>query len=433
MLIKKDPITGRKYLFVTKEENINLHTLLTLETDNLVIASFDGHARILTKHGKLVIFENTPATELIQAINEEKANKVNFYLGNGHAIIDIDCQNCNDGNKHYQIYDFNGKLFKSNTRPSIGAIETRNALTFYLNDAQAEIIFNKLEELYHLSSIGEYEFVHTIHNCVSLLTDISNQTNIIEHFSKYYTDTELLKGIGDDTAAYAFIQRSYQIADYLEPNRNTITEFMKKAYGKDFGSKWIAHTTIIGDQVIHSKGLGNEDVDFEKAKNFPEILKIIETVKADRQEILPELIKIAFHNNSKFNWVTEDEINKILNYNLNQNITYHELYYNYVLRHEIAIANQHKDQPYFEHLENFFDTYSYFRNLCISDDATKKKEIEPEFIELCEKWKALIPTYNQETEESISFNNYMIVDSDSNITYNGSIALTNFNCELMHV
>ena len=181
---------------------------------------------------------------------------------------------------------------------------------------------------------GEYKYIETIHNCVALLTDVYTQSDLPNHFSLYFTDEELLDFDENpsETTIPAFVHRFYYTGNQIDPDRAAIKEFMLATFGNNYAKNWYMGV-----------GISQMEVDLEKAQDFPKIIERIEEAKAIRQLVYPELINITstVHNQT----ATSSDVKALSNYLINRAITYQDLYYTYVLNHELEIAKLFSNTP----------------------------------------------------------------------------------------
>lgn len=189
MTIEYDSITGRKYI---NSDVVSYNASF--------IASYNGETRFLQEDGTLVKVNQMPSIV--------SDNILTYYLGFGHAQIKLECESCNNGESYDFYHDLNGVL--GNSTESFSATDTDRPLIIYLDDNQAEKIFESLLKIYELEQNKQYKYITLFHNCVSFLYDLWNISDINPYpFTYLLTDTELFKDSSEDIGMNAFTFNDY--------------------------------------------------------------------------------------------------------------------------------------------------------------------------------------------------------------------------------
>ncbi len=345
--MKTDKITGRGYHYLTNDQQLSdLIKGGLIDSNQVLIGSFNNQSRFLLNDGTLAIVANHQPTELYNVLTNSTATETNsmiFYLGDGHAQIRFNCSHCDQGAAHNKFYDLNSKVGKSDTPFHKGELGQKSYINFPLNDQQANQVFSAISEIYDASEKGTYKYVELIHNCVALLTDVYKNSGLPHHFSQYFTDEELLEEISSDTGVTAYTHRFYYAGNYVDPDRTGIKDFVESKFGNNYTESWYYNKyDAVG--IVYS-GIANTNIDLDKAQDWPNILSKISEIKETRKTTYPELVKISSKVHAQGNDITNSDFEKISDYLIDKKITYKDLYYTYVLKHELEIARIFQDKP----------------------------------------------------------------------------------------
>jgi hypothetical protein len=210
--IQKDSITDRQYYYLSNSDQLDkLISSNSVNTNQILLASFNGQIRFLLNDEALVIVEGQTFEQVRNHFPIDAINNMTFYLGDGHAAIGFNCGKCDEGNSHNKFYDLISKVGESDTlfysESSPNYIMAGPNITFFLSDHQANTIFSTLTYLHNESERGNYKYINVIHDCVSFLTDVYKQSGFPYHFSSYFMDEELLSLPDSSTTITAYVHR----------------------------------------------------------------------------------------------------------------------------------------------------------------------------------------------------------------------------------
>lgn len=333
------------------------------QPENFLIATYNNQTRFLLKDSALAIVESNDAMKMHGDILEQfghsalsitqqmQHNNLTFYLDPGHAQVEFNCRSCEKGELHSYFYEIVNNLTKSKNPFCTGNSywfnnhEKRcshvpgNPLQFYLTDEQAIRVYDTISTLFSLASQDKYTYVKFLHNCVSLPMDIYSKSGFDHTFAHYLLDEELLGN--SEVGETALIYKRYYTDDYLDPRRKKVEEFCKAVLGDDFADHW--HHNDRDGKSLPIKYL---PVDLKQAKANPLIADLLHEISQIRKEIYSPLFKESLKI-----WGVDDKkhaaiLDKAVKNMIEAPINYNDLFYTYVIKHEFAIQNAFKDEPY---------------------------------------------------------------------------------------
>jgi hypothetical protein len=348
----EDKITGRNYIKTTYAEVV--FAKLNINKDNLLIGNFQNSARVLENDGTLIVFENTDPGQIYASItndfttaNELNYNYARFFLEAGHAVLEMECRNCDNGKPIHLFTDLSSSLRKliaseinkDSMILTVHAKDPELALKISFTDYQAH---NVLSTINHLASLTkkDYDYVKWSHDCVSALTDIYRLSGFSRHYSEYLTDAELLgsKSSHADTHGKAFLHRYHDFSFKFDSLRPQIKNFMKATYGNNYAEKW----KDLEDQIVNTTLLAN----------FPEVQKRYEEALDIKTSIIPSLTKDYL--TAKKISLTSELLKKLFS-NLDLEVTNEDLYYCNSHKLKYEIFQLHKNSTYMERLFSFYE------------------------------------------------------------------------------
>ncbi len=350
--MKKDKITDREYHYLTSNDQLDeIIKGGLINSSQVLIGSFNNQSRFLLNDGTLAIVTHHQPVELYNILSNSSAgdtgllnNTMTFYLGEGHAQIGFNCSQCDQGTAHNKFYDLNSKVGKSDVPFFPYPGWQKSYISFDLSNDQANAVFTAISDIYDASEKGEYKYIELIHNCVALLTDVYKSSGLPHHFSQYFKDDELLNQADSDTTMTAYTHRFYYVSNHTDPSRAGIKEFVKSIFGSNYTESWDYNKHKI--EGLDYCGIRCKNIDFEEAQNWPVVLNRINEVKEIRKTVYPELLNISYslHNQENRSFTISD-LEALTYYLINKNITYENLYYTYVLKHELEIARLFQNKP----------------------------------------------------------------------------------------
>jgi|GEM_PF-5431697 len=339
--IKTDAKTGREY-YQLNSGTIGQELADKVDFNNLVIAFFQGDTRFLLKDATLVmagtgdykavynsLMSYAPGN-ITAAADELENNIFTVSLADGEGHLTLECTSCDNEKPHNYEYEFGpgGAIYKraaENFIPTPPQID----MDFHLTSHQANNVFNSISSIYEAHNQGLYKFIKIWQMCTSLPVNTYRNSGLPHHVSYFYTDSELLREV-----PFAFKDRFYHPHDLTDPNRSTVSKFMKEVFGPNFANRW----NLDGEEDI-----SDIKIDLEKAMANPEIKARIEGLKELRSEVYRGLVELWNTDNK----ITAEHIKPFVE----RDFTNAELYYTYIIKHELE---QHKvllQLPYVNNLE----------------------------------------------------------------------------------
>jgi hypothetical protein len=343
--LHKDALNQNIYR-ASNDESFNFlsHSSLVNNT-KLLFASFNDQIRFLLNNGSLAI-----ATNISDAVREKivQQNYLTFYFGFGHAALELKCQSCDNGKSFNKFYDLNGPVGVFDKLSDIAGIydeynESDKAtykLRLFLNDEQVSRSFSALNNIHDMAKAGKYKFVSDLHNCVSLLVDTYQDSGFSHQLSQYLTNNELMNDGNASVRLLLAYRFHYMYPDsYLDPHRKEVKVFFKTSIAKKY--KDDSEVKEYEDfQKIY------DNIDLEEAKKDSFIASRIEEIYKTSQEVYPELVELSSHF-IRNQGITEIMKQEILDYYLNKNITYIDLYYeHYVPKYQLEVMKLFENTIY---------------------------------------------------------------------------------------
>jgi|GEM_PF-5788718 len=335
-----DAITNRKYIVMNSNDFDASNYTYTF------LASYKNELRFINEDNVLVRVKGATPTET--------GNKLAFTLDAGHTFLKLDCLQCDNQRDHSFFYGLDSYIEKNKDIMELSSIQswytTREPLTLHLNNEQAIASFNAISHLMDLSAKGEYKYIPTIHNCVSLLTDTYKQSGFSGDLADYHTDSEIMHSLTEGKGAFIYKHYNPSHAEMINPHRAEITNFIKSIYGDDYKKNWY----FFNDDPMPTKGIKYTPIDQQKAALNPTISAVIQEIMQIREEVIPQLIEIGLKAWEGYHDFSPTLIKGYADALIHTPITYNNLHYDYVLTHEMNIANIFKDEPYAKELINIF-------------------------------------------------------------------------------
>ncbi len=380
MAVKFDKKTNREYVYVNSTENYEFSSD-ALDRNNILIATFNNTARVMTNSGTLVLFEGQNPVELYRMLannktqaDELKDNFIKFYAWASHAVFEIYCRSCNNGKPIHNFVDMINEVevsedpttaflydyFSSpNARflgyepPSLSRIESKtnttttmniqdfDTLKFHLTNDQVLQVNNSIEKIIQLQKKGSYSYVYWSHDCVSLLTDIYTYSGFPGHFSEFLRDDELFlsKKFGVGTSGKAYLHRYDDFSYKHDPKRKSVSEFMRDTEGEYFGKNWY--------NGIYDKVVGKT-----KLSKYPQVLERYNEAQESNNRVLPLLISEMLKK-FKIN-LSEKNLQTLLEFALP--VRNFDLYYFQTAEQIYEIFVKYKDSSVFDQLFEYGGT-----------------------------------------------------------------------------
>jgi len=387
--------------------------------------------------GSLALFNNISVNDLFNKITTSKnintdfqvselnENYLSFYLGTGHAQIELNCKTCDDSKEHRYFYDLNNRMGKQET-PFFGPKDKNFSddwyainnytpagglpLKFHLNNNQAKKVLATLNNLYTLSQNGEYKYVDIIHNCVSILTDVYIGAEFSNHYSNFFKDEELIDA-HTDTHPTAFIHRFHFVKDHLHHNRKDISKFIKSVHGENYQDKWGPQWDSSTNK--YGKGIKDDYINHELAKNNSAITSIIEEINSIRENYYSKLINHNLNIFKDCHNLDQTQIDSLVSSLIKKPITNYDLYYTYVINHEVDMYEIFSYKAYsFQLFEPLSEQIAEICYDIINKDYTDicliwcdiKNNIIGNQNHYCDNWKQLSQYQTNQELESIQPN-----------------------------
>jgi hypothetical protein len=401
-MLKKDVKSGTNYYHLKNGEELPqaiVDGIDASQPENFLIATYNNQTRFLLNNGTLVISDNPDAISVYRQVMEKVAssalfnahelegNLLTFYLDVNHAQMRFNCRNCENGGSHDYFYEIVNGFTKGNA--PFNTLQTNwngstmvmdchipgEALSFYLSDIQAAQVYGALSEIASLSQQGKYTYVELIHNCVSLLTDVYNKAGFNQHFSNYLLPEELL--VDSDVKPTALVHQKYYNEDHLHPFRFEIEKYVKSVLGENFSDRDRWHE------------LQYKLVDIDKANAHPIMAEVIKEIYQIRKEVYPNLIADSLKVFNVDEKSAQSIAPKIASTMVDGPIFYINLFYTYVLKHELAIQNAFKDEPYAQsispslgaNIHSYCHNYDEVGNLYYKDVCATLCEVDHLYME----------------------------------------------------
>lgn len=368
-----NPKIERNYIHLNGIEAINQELIAQTNIDDkFLIGHYNNQSRFILNDGTLLVVSNATPQELFSYLTTNLPknygqNKVRFNLANYHASINIKCAACYNGKPTNKTYDFSSSIRKEDNYLQDPPINLHPILDIYLTEDQSLKVWNTLEKLYNESNVDEtYKYVNLIHNCVAFLTDTYKQSGFNGHFSQFFIDKELLETKHPDTSIPSIVQRYYYPAQYLEDDRPKISKFVRSILQEKYHDKWQEHL--------------NEKLDLEKAlaENF--IAEKLNEINETRKEYLPGIIRESLNYSEIKSELNENDYELITEYMMTRPLDYNDLYYTYILKHQVKIMEIFKDTIYYEKIIKWFEDDSGF--ICNDDNNPAPSS----FDRICTMW-----------------------------------------------
>jgi hypothetical protein len=362
-MLYKDKIAGKEHLYFNSIEELEFDVIKKIDLNNFLVGVFENTVRLITAEGMLIIINNSNPTTVykhlnnralpfsslpIQRIDDDgiEENYMRFAGIEGHAIFQLYCNRCADGEPFSYQYDLIGRVNKriypqalEDDVTNINSLDKpRSLLTFPLTNTQASIVHKAAEWFFEQSEAGKYQTVAYIRNCITLLNDIYNASYFNWSFLNYMTDEEIMNRNGRDSIfALGFVQNHYQVDEdaFIDQDRKKVHEFATETLGKDFAQNWDSN------KYLH--------LDHELVKKNPLIL--------ERTKIILKALKFSCTESIQGNletWdikITDNALNIICAQNPAK-ITYFDLYYYHTHRHEYKMKQLFKDTSYAKYLND---------------------------------------------------------------------------------
>lgn len=400
MVVKFDKKTNREYVSVNSTENYEF-SADALDRNNLLIATFNNSARVMTNSGTLVLFENQNPVELYRMLANNKtqadelnSNFIKFYAWASHAVFEIYCRSCDNGKPLHIFVDMIGEVkvsedpttaflfdYFSSPNPKFGwyqppsisrtnsetnttttmNIQDFDTLKFHLTNDQVLQVNNSIERIIQLQKKESYSYVNWSHDCVSLLTDIYRYSGFPRHFSEFLQDDELFlsKKFDVDTSGKAYLHRYDDFSYKHDPKRKSVSEYMRDTEGENFGQNWYS-------------GIHNKVVDKSKLSKYPQVLERYNEAQESNNKILPLLISEILKK-FKIN-LSEKNLQTLLDFALP--VRNFDLYYFQTAEQIYEIFVKYKDSPVFDQLFEHGGTYyglGMIKSRCENSVDSKEK------------------------------------------------------------
>lgn len=360
-MIVTDKIAGKEYIQYENVEDLGAEALNKFNLENLLVGVSDNQLRLIQNDGMLATITSGEPQDVYNYFNnllpfDKKLddsgitkNSMQFYgllqstkSDIGHAYFRLACESCADGSKHDAIYDFIGKIKKSEASEEHYIFDQalpRIEVSFALTNENAIKVYNTVEQFYQQSESGKYKYVPVIHNCVTFPSKVYNTSGFDWTYINYFTDTELMSGENGKDTVFSLVvaQNAYTPAEFVDTDRSKVRAFVKEALGEGFEKQW--------DTLQH------EPINMELASQNPFILSRIDKINEFKQEKVVEFIK-----DNLLLWdlqITQDALPKFITILMRDNsVDYFELYYYYTFGFAIDLQKIFIDSPYGRYLND---------------------------------------------------------------------------------
>ncbi len=384
MKLQVDRVTGREYLVVknsTDTQNIDIN----LDKKDLLIASFEGSSRVITKEGRLIVYEGIEPAELYEKLTKQSAdasghsyNFMKFYVWNNpyddmgdapHAMLELYSES--GGKKYHKMVDLLSRIKVDDFDQDRDMVRPK-AIIVYCSNEQFERVVKSVENLQRLDSLGLYKYVNWSHDCTSVLTDVFKGAGFDNHFSEFITDQELLTADESDelTSGKIYLQRYHDFSYKVDTQRGEISAFMKRVEGDDYALRW----GEIMDKPVNTSEL----------VKVPNLYERYEVAKETKKYMLPDLVYTSFQKGQVFEHlrVALDDFDFCIKpFIENNDVSYNDLYYYSILFDFVRINDQYKDSSFYKYILGFPPlAYGGLESL---QEACENESIQPECTALC--------------------------------------------------